>query len=353
MKIGFFTPRSLQPLHPRLIAFERYFKSKGLSVEFINESNYPPDISSRISWFVLWFFDLYAIRRCKKYVHWYDIIFVTDMKYLPLVKYAHRAGKVVFYDTIDHNVFLRFYQLERKIPLTRIFKRVITSLFMAIEKKYAFKYCHGIFVNSNALRDYFDKKASTLFYSSPFEQGGCHNNADNPTALLYLGAFRYDKGAAETIALSKQLNVPLFIFGPIENNLLVDELRKHDHIVYQPKLSIAELQQQINALLQQYFLFGISLIKPAHLSYEIQEANKDIDYLALGVPLVGNYRITTKAKIDAGCGLFYDYENLLQKINDKRSKEVFTLTCREYYKKNFSSSIFTQVLNDALRPYLK
>lgn len=353
MKIGFFTPRSLQPLHPRLLIFERYFRSKGLSVEFINQSNYRPNIPSRINWLVLWFFDLYATQRCKKYIDQYDIVFVTDMKYLPLVKYAHREGKIVFYDTIDHNVFLRFYQLERKIPMMRIFKSAITSLFMAIEKRYAFKYCHEIFVNSNALRDYFNKKAITLLYSSPFEREGLQNNSDNPTALLYLGAFQSDKGAVETVKLSQRLNVPLFIYGPVENSFLADELRKHNHIVYTPKISVSELQKHIKSLLQQYFLFGISLIKAAHLSYEIQEANKDIDYLALGIPLIGNRRTPTKAKIDAGCGLFYDDINLLQKIRDKRAKHVFALACREFYRQNFSSSIFNKVLDDSLSPYLK
>jgi hypothetical protein len=351
MKIAFFTPRSIEPLHPRLVVFESYFKSRGFVVDFINESGNYDSPGSRVNWLVLWFFDLHAIRRCRKRLQHYDVIFVTDMKYLPLVKAARRMGKIVFYDTIDHNVFLRFYQLQKKIPLIRFIKKPVTSLFMAIEKKYAFNYCHEIIVNSAALREYFENRALTLFYSSPFENSPINNDAKKMPALLYIGAFRYDKSAVEIIELSRQLRRPLFVFGPVEDKPLLKVLTAEPGVTYQPKLSTADLKTELDLLLREFFLFGFSLIKAAHLSYEVQEANKDIDYLALGIPLIGNQRLTTKRKIDDGCGLFVNDPQLAHKIEDQELKARMALQCKTFYRTHYRSDIFNAALDSILRKY--
>ncbi len=352
MKVGFFTPRSIRPLHPRLVSFENYFKRKGIEVEFINASNYAPNLMSRISWIYLWFFDLYAIRQCKPRVKDFDIIFINDLKYLPLAKYARSLNKVVLYDTIDHNVYLRFYQLEQKIKIVRLFKSLIVSIFKRMERNFAFRYCDEILVNSTSLQHYFDNKAHVLFYSSPFEKMEEVNTPSKPVALLYLGIFSPEKGAREIISLQKKLNLPLFIYGDVSEPVLLHEIKDLKQISHTRRLSVSDLEQALKKLLSDYYLVGFSLIKPAHYSYEVQEANKDIDYLALGIPLIGNHRLPTKEKIEAGCGLFVDDNQLAEKLSDLKVKEALTKTSKAYYHQHYASSLFEAQIEIIMRPYL-
>lgn len=351
MKVAFFTPRSIHPLHPRLVSFENYFKKKGIEVEFINESNYAPNLLSRINWICLWLFDLYAIHKCKPRVKDFDVVFINDLKYLPLAKYAKSLNKIVLYDTIDHNVYLRFYQLEQKLKIIRVFKGAIISIFKKLERQYAFRYCDTILVNSNALRDYFDGKAHVLFYSSPFEKIIEHNTPSKPVALLYLGIFSPEKGAAEIIALQKKLQYPLFIYGDVSTNDLLNELKGIDQIHHTSKLSIRDLEQALKELLSNYYLIGFSLIKPAHYSYEVQEANKDIDYLALGIPLIGNHRVPTKEKIEAGCGVFVDDPHLSEKLSNGKIKEALTQTCKAYYSQHYTAHLFEDQMENVMKDY--
>jgi glycosyltransferase involved in cell wall biosynthesis len=352
MKVAFFTPRKINPLHPRLVAFNRYFKLKGIQVDFVNASNYKPNLISKLNWLSLWFFDFHAIQLCKPSVQKFDIVFVTDLKYLPLAKYAQRLNKIVIYDTIDHNVYLRFYQLENKIRVIKPFKNIIIPFFKKIEKHYAFKYCHSILVNSRALRAYFNNRANVLFYSSPFEDINHGNHSDYPTALLYLGIFSPEKGAHEIIKIQHRLGIPLFIYGDISSPTLEKEIAKNLDIHHTKKISVEALKAELTKLLSQYYLAGFSLIKPAHHSYEVQEANKDIDYLALGIPLIGNERLTTKEKIEAGCGIFHDDVRLSEKINTPSTKQSMASTCRTYYYQNYHSKLFDQALDVALEKYL-
>ncbi len=351
MRVAFFTPRSIRPLHPRLVSFESYFKKKGIAVEFINASDYAPNLMSRINWVCLWFFDLYAINRCKQFVKNFDIVFINDMKYLPLAKYAKKLNKIVLYDTIDHNVYLRFYQLEQKIKIVRAFKGIIVSIFKKLERHFAFRYCDQILVNSTSLQTYFDNKAHVLFYSSPFEKMQEVNTPSKPVALLYLGIFSPEKGAREILVLQKKLNLPLFIFGDTSEPTLLAELKGVDQVYYTRKVSVAELEQHLQKLLSDSYLVGFSLIKPAHYSYEVQEANKDIDYLALGIPLIGNYRIPTKEKLDAGCGLFVDDKLLSEKLRDLKTRERLTQTCKTYYQQHYAKHLFDDTMERIMKDY--
>jgi hypothetical protein len=351
MRVAFFTPRSTQPLHPRLMSFEAFFQSRGIAVDFINKSHYTNTIMSRINWLSLWFFDYYATSLCKPLVKNYDIIFVTDLKYLPLAKYAKKLNKIVFYDTIDHNVDLRFYQLQHKFNFIRPFRKIIVNFFRKIELQYTSRYCDEILVNSNSLQKYFNNGAHTLFYSSPFESFTEKNSSSNPAALLYLGIFSPEKGGFEILELQKKLNLPLFIFGDISTNSLAREVEKSEQIHYTPKISVAALQKELLKLLDNYYLIGFSLIKPAHFSYEVQEANKDIDYLALGIPLIGNYRLPTKEKINAGCGIFFDDSVISEKINDLTRRQTLTLICQAYYVQYYSSKIFNATMEKLAKQY--
>jgi hypothetical protein len=349
MKIGFFTPRSVNPLHPRLVAFREFFQRNGLHPEFIHQSDYKPSAKTKINWSVLWFFDLYAVNRCKPLVRDFDVIFINDLKYLPLAKYAKKLGRVVIYDTIDHNVYLRFYQLEKKIKAARLFKFLLIPFFKKLERKYAFRYCDEIIVNSDSLNDYFYGKAQVLFYSSPLENLKIVNDPEKKTALLYLGGFTEDKGAQEVLDLAESLKLKLFVFGTAEATFL--SRFKGENVQYFPKLSSESLRLELEKLMEQFFLMGFSLIRAVHYSYEVQEANKDIDYLAIGAPILGNRRLATRVKVEAGCGLFYDDPALVDKIADKNLKAELTRNCKSVYNDKFASGWFNKGLEAIMKKY--
>ncbi|MFZ2904588.1 MAG: hypothetical protein WAZ98_00160 [Cyclobacteriaceae bacterium] len=350
MRIAFFTPRSINPLHPRLLHFREFFTDLGIQPDFINRTDYGAR-SSRINWLTLWFFDLHAIRQCKPLIKNYDIVFINDLRYLPLAKHARKLNKIVIYDTIDHNVYLRFYQLEQKFRLFRFIKKPITALFSRLEKKYA-AYCHEILVNSDSLFHYFNQHATILLYTSPFEKLSGQNNPENKIVFLYLGAFTEEKGVAEIIDLQRKTNLPLFIFGDVGDTSILHRINNNPTIRYNPKISVMDLKTELGNLLKDYFLFGFSLIKAAHYSYAVQEANKDIDYLAMGIPLIGNQRIPTKEKIDAGCGLLIDDLELIQKINHVDTRRKLMENCLQYYQTNYAAIHFNQKLQTLLTPYL-
>lgn len=347
MRVGFYTFRNLNPLHPRLLLFDQYMKSHGWDVTFINNSEHHGSIVSRLNWLTLWFFDIVAIKKSKASTKDFDLIVINDLRYLPLAKYAYQLNKTVIYDTIDFNVHLRLYQLIRKIPVIIIFRKILQSLLSKIELFYSSRYTHAITVNSKALFDYFNTKVTILYYSSPFENIGTKNDANLPAALLYLGAFTAEKGAAEVLAIQKRLSVPLFIFG--ETSSSIKELLKGRNDVYfTEKLSIQKLQVELTNLLHNYFLIGFSLIKPVHHSYEVQEANKDIDYLALGVPIIGNRRVPTREKVEVGCGVFYDDEQLLNKLINHEWRKQSTEACIKLYQQMYSKALFTSKLDQVL-----
>lgn len=351
MKVAFFTPRSIEPLHPRLVIFNNYFNSKGIKAAFINKSDNQGSFRSRINWISLWFFDLYAILRCKPLLKEFDIIFVTDLKYLPLSRAAKKMNKVVIYDTIDHNVHLRFYQLQHKIRSIQIFKNLIIGIFKKIEIFYASKYCDIILVNSDSLKTYFGNSARTLYYYSPFESIRKENASSNPAALLYVGIFSNEKGANRILEIQHKLNIPLFVYGKVGSAILKERLLHTTNVFYTPNISMSELRNHIIELLDKYFLFGLSLIHPAHYSYEVQEANKDIDYLALGVPLIGNYRLTTKEKIDAGCGLYFDDTKLPEKVNNVHLRKTLSTNCKNYYARKYASPLFYHTMESVFKNY--
>jgi hypothetical protein len=353
MRIGIFTPRSLHPLHPRLMLLAEFFRKKGLEPAFINQSNYAPNFFSRINWLTLWFMDMYAVNKCKRYVKDFDIVLVTDLKYLSLARYARRHGKIVVYDTVDHNVYLRFYQLEQKVKAIRLFKGMIIPWFKRVEKRYAFRYCDEIMVNSNALAAYFEGRAHTLYYCSPFEAIMTQNNPQRAPALIYLGIFSYEKGAREIMELQSRLSLPLFVYGNVSEIELKHKIENLDQVQYVPRINVEELEKHLVDLLNRYYLIGFSLIHAAHYSYEVQEANKDIDYLAMGIPIIGNHRLTTKEKIDAGCGIFFDDERLREKIHNQLHRKAWSAKAKAYYNEKYSFRLFYRKLEDIFGRYLR
>ncbi len=59
MRIGVFTLRSIEPLHPRLAAFTEYFDENSLSYDLI--PGYRHAVFSRLNWTSFFFFDLWSV----------------------------------------------------------------------------------------------------------------------------------------------------------------------------------------------------------------------------------------------------------------------------------------------------
>lgn len=106
------------------------------------------------------------------------------------------------------------------------------------------------------------------------------------------------------------------------------------------RINHKELVQKLSDLTGRFFLAGISIIRPIHLSYATQEANKDIDYLSVGIPIIGNHRLPTEEKILSGCGIFQEDEiKLKQLISDKSFRKELTVNCVDYYNRHYSEAI--------------
>lgn len=351
MKIGIFTGRLLDPLHPRVGSYIDFFEKRGLDYEIV-----PPSknrILSRINWLSLYFFDLYSVYCHRKKLVLYDLIIIQDLKYLPLAKLAKKKKRKVIYETLDNNVILREYQLLKKFPILKIFSKAIIKSYIRKEKKIAFTYCDKIIVNSKTLVKYFDDRADLIYYCSSFETIGIKNNVKLNPALLYLGEFSYEKGAKDVIKLQQNLGIELYIFGTIRNSSLSEAVFKNNLIHHVNRISHKELILEIEDLCKKYFLIGTSFIKPVHLSYATQEANKEIDYLAMGIPIIGNHRQPTEEKILSGCGIFIDDEQSLRHlISDEDFRDKLSVNCMNYYSRYYSYSNFNSAMDNAFSQFI-
>lgn len=348
MNAVIFTPNSTDPIHPRLKFVYDQLSCCCENVSIINHSKVNSKWDYAINSIFFWFFDLNAIIRSIRHIKQYDFLFIQDLRLVPLLLFIPPKKKFMVYETLDNSVHWHYYHLSRKYSLFK-YLRFIPSVFSKIEKKIAFR-ANSIIVNSDALYEYFEQKAAIVYYSSNLEDTGLINNSANKPALLYLGGFTTDKGALETILLKKHLGIPLIVIGNISEKEVSDLLDNNENIVYEKSLSQDDLCLRMKELLKEYYLIGVSLIKPVHYSYATQEANKDIDYLSLGIPIIGNERAPTFKKISAGCGFLYnDNENILKLINDLKERDLITATCISYYKANFSKKITEQKFMDAVK----
>ena len=349
-KIGIFTKRPINPLHPRLLAIKSILEKKDYKVNFIIDQRNEKSLLARINWLSLWFFDFYGIAYLKKYLAQYDLVIITDLKYLPLVKIAKKRTCRVIYETLDNNVHLRFYQLRKRFNIFKKFKKSIITRMVWLEKKYAFKYCDKVIVNSKALYDYFDHKATMLYYYSPLESIKGKNDSDREPALLYLGDFSEEKGAEETLRLQDKYGLPLFIIGNIRSSNTVELLKNKSSVTYYSKMDVNSLMHLLKNILKEYYLLGVSLIKSLHYSYETQEANKDIDYLSLGIPIIGNHRLPTAEKIYAGCGAFSEDQNrIIRFISEPEFRKKISSNAIAFYQKYYRSQLFDKGLLDLVR----
>jgi hypothetical protein len=345
-KVQIYTTCDINPMHVRLQSImDALSDNNVISITKVKDTDFP---NRRINNLFVNFFFMNAILKLKNKLPECDIIYIQNLELLPLVYFCKKNNYKVIYETLDHNVHLRFYDYQRRLGILKYFGFIV-GLFEKIELYLAFHYCDSIIVNSNGLHEYFKKKSKVLLYSSPFEDK-IKNNCELPPCLIYIGFFSRDKGAYDALALTTRFNLPLFIFGSIESLELETLCNSNSLVKYSPQIPSEKLIEKLNTLSQLHFMMGISLIQPVHLSYAIQEANKDIDYLAIGAPIVGNDRKATREKLENGCGVFVKDDLAIDLlIRDKVFRKNVSEKCLEYYKKDYKSEIYKIKLNSIIR----
>ncbi len=349
-KNGIFTSLTMSPPHPRIVMEKELLEKNGFETEIVfskSKKNELGLISKLLYYLTFTYFRWDLIRIYKKRIVDFETVIIYDLSLLPLARFAKRKGRKVVYETIDNNVHLVFYELQKRFSVFALLKPPVTATIQWVENRLTKKYTNKIIVNSDALAKGFPKEKTLInFYSSPFESVTLDKDADQP-AFLYLGIFSPEKGAAEMMELSRKYAVPFYVFGEIRN--ISEREIKSTAIIHHPRMGAEELIQQIKSISKTYRLIGISLVKPVNKSYATQEANKEMDYLALGIPFIGNHRGVTKSKIDAGCGVLFDDDNgIRQLLNNKVFYQSISLSALQYYIANYSKEKFERILLTAV-----
>jgi len=348
-KITIFTPYSLNPLHPRLEKVHEALITLGYNVVIINVSK--NKLQQFLSICLLRFFDLYNILKFIVYLKASKIIYIQDMSILPLSFFAKIFKKKVVYETLDNCPHLYFYNLSQSPFFFWLAKfKCLLKFVISIEKSIVKNFVDSVIVNSKALADYFGPTAKTIYYCSPFEsKKDIKNNPRNKIGGLYLGIFSKEKGCSDIIDIIEEMKIKLFIFGDISNKTIAEAITNNKNVFWNHRISSKELSIALDQLLSQYFLIGFSLIRLVHYSYKTQEANKDIDYLAMGIPIIGNSRKTTKEKIIAGCGIHKNDKSSMDRLCcDQNFRATISNNCVQYYKNHYSELIFKKKITEII-----
>jgi glycosyltransferase involved in cell wall biosynthesis len=345
-KVGIFTANSVDKIHPRIIMQMEILKGNGYEVTlFKTDTKRDSFFWEIINWLSLKYYKWGTINRFKKEIDPFDIIHVYDLQLMPLVKHAKKKGKRTVYETLDDNVFLHFYGVSKVVKPLSLFKNAITRRMSAYERNTS-NQCDVILVNSpNLIRNFPEQKASYLPYASPLEPAlNTHYNKDKSVAFVYLGKLTAAKGAKEYLELLERYNLPLFFFGKAFDSI-AEKVSGQSRVSKMGNLNPEELRIELVKLAEQFNLIGLSIIYPENESYRLQEANKDIDYIALGIPFIGNDRPPTLEKIKSGVGVLWkDDEAILRLINNEdafydnailKCKEVSVFYSADRFKKEF------------------
>jgi glycosyltransferase involved in cell wall biosynthesis len=349
-RIHILTPYPLEPIHPRTEMICEILTGAGHTLELNAVTrNLADELASRLTFKV--FNPLGTLRKLRAALDC-DLLYVQDLSLLLAAPVAHALGRPVIYETLDHCVDLRLY--AQPLLARAGIDKLIKPLGCAAELALARHCTDAVIVNSDSLHEYFGDVSRRLFYASPLETLGAGNRAGLPPALLYLGAFSRDKGAHDALDLRERLALPLFVFGSVPDADVRERLARDDDVSLMARMSSGELKRELAGLLDRHFLLGLSMIHAAHYSYEVQEANKDIDYLALGIPILGNRRKPTSDKIEAGCGAFTDDAAAVARLVRDASAQAQTAErCRAYYAARYARETFArgllQAVDDALR----
>lgn len=270
---------------------------------------------------------------------------VYDLQLLPLAKYASKKGKRTVYETLDDNVFLHFHGVSSVLKPLKIFKGLVTKRMKKYEMESS-AFCNEIIVNSpNLLQNFTSGSAEYISYASPLEPSlNIQFNPDLPAAFLYLGKLTSGKGALDYKILIEQFGLPLFFFGKAYDKTSVD-LQKNSLVHPMGNFDALKLKESLTNLSKQYNLIGLSVIHPENESYLHQEANKDIDYIALGIPFIGNDRPPTFEKINKGVGVLISDNNaissLINNVDDQYNKCVSSCAriASDYSSEKFKISL--------------
>lgn len=342
------TPNSLDPMHPRHKMVHSVLTGAGYDVELVEaEVHLASGWSRTIHRLCLGAFDLESPWRHWRDIRAADVVFVCDMRLLFVLLLAKLVGKRTVYETLDNCPHLFHYGLCRAKPFFRSLP-VIRWLLSCTERIAIRLFADETIVNSDALNEWFSGRADTLYYTSPLEGSAAEYQSQAPPAFLYLGLFSEDKGADDMLALQKEHQVPLYVFGDITPEAEA-EIQGRD-VFIQRRINPSELEVRVRELAAKHALIGLSLIRPVHYSYATQEANKDIDYMALGFPIIGNHRLPTAQKINAGCGVFLDdQEQVRLVLNSETRRAEISAQAQRHYSGRYAKSQFAAGLLELLR----
>ncbi|UZE95156.1 glycosyltransferase family protein [Alkalimarinus alittae] len=347
--IGIFTPYSLTPYHPRLESIITALDKADYEVSLHQSPIKASILKKLLNLLVLNFVDLYSVLNLAKKTKQVDVVFIQSFRYLPLAIFARYYKKKVIYETLDNNIHLWFYYLVKQFPFLQKLPLAINT-FENFEKKLVFRFTDKVIVNSAALMNYFGHRASLIYYTSPLENICQKISTERPTCLIYIGWFCEMKGAYTMIKLAKQLKLRLIVYGRITEEKVKGAASSEPLVTVYGHLSSTDLKKELPLLFSKYNAVGLSLTNSVNHSNATQEINKDIDYMALGIPIIGNSRGPTAEKINNGCGLFY--EDLLEShtlIEDtdrlsKISKQEIKLYNQRYSTEQFEDQINRVIL---------
>lgn len=289
----------------------------------------------------LGFFDITSSFKLIKDIKKYDLVWIEDIKLLPLCIFAKLLGKKVIFEEQDYNPSLLFYFLTKKYSVLKYFK-IIVYVISVLEQIVARIFTDKVVVNSEFLKSHFSN-SELIFYASALE--GISNNTDNEKiGFLYIGCFCKLKGANEILGFMANRKEPLFILGEIPEPDILKEVKSNNNIYFTERLPGYSLKRLLKVILQDYFLYGFSLTKGVCKNYRTTELSKEADYLALGIPIIGNDRGTTADKIEAGCGMYLKYFTM----PSLELREFMSNNCKSLYNRKYSSEIFEQKINNLI-----
>jgi hypothetical protein len=352
MKVVIFTMQPALSIPPRIRMEKQILEAAGYEVEICGapyQKQKMPAFFKLLYYLTLSYFRWDLIHLYKANAKKGDIAIVYDLSLLPLLKNLRKSYQRIIYETLDNNVALTFFHLSQRFVWLQPFSGFIKNYIGNLEKQYIRKYTDHLIVNSQYLEEILGNLVNTTvnIYASPFEQYSVSrpiSMGQNP-AFLYLGIFSTDKGAETVLELQKQYALPLFIFGDKKYNVPDDLLIK-----WKDRMPLDQLYEELRAIFKEYRLIGISLIKSNNESYANQEANKEADYLSLGIPFIGNKRRTTEEKILGGCGCFiHESDKIKLLIEDSNHYTTTSENAKKYYHANLSAERFSQQLLHAIQ----
>lgn len=351
MKVDIYTMQLNTSLPPRIKLEKEILENAGHDVEVIG-APYPKSAMGMMHkilyYFTLSYFRWDLIKLFSKKRKGGDVAIVYDLSLLPLVKKIRPSYKRLVYETLDNNVALTFFHLKQRYPFLKYIENPIRKWMSSYERNTISKYADHLLVNSQYLKEVFSSiRGCTInIYASPFENLSKIQTLGNgrQPAFLYLGIFSADKGAPDVLELQKKYNIPLFIFGDKKYDIPTS-----NEVFWSDRMPLDKLFSQLLHFSQSYRFIGISLIRSTNDSYANQEANKEADYLSLGIPFIGNQRRTTEEKINAGVGCFlHEEKNLEQLLFDPGVYDQASKKALNYYHTNLSISKFKSQLLEAL-----